>query len=219
MKEKKERVGKKEIKHGDGFTRDYSKYNYNSDRRHYTPSWEEYKTKLNENVDDSRFYYIMRLGHELGLSPIAAANLKKVFFCSMKPKSIFVERAKAVLRGSKLVMRSRLLPVNDSLYIGLKDYIKTHDSDYLIPKVGFGALTMQAINYLYKQNKVKWTPHRARIFFKTQMKAVLIPKGMYDEGEVRKIMGHQPRDSGERYDDLNFDLAMMYVNEVFARRM
>ena len=191
------------INHGKGFTRDYSKYNFNSEARHYIPSWEEYKTALNNSVEDSRFYYILRLGHELGISPIAVANLKKVFFCTQKPKSIFVEKAKAVKRGTHMVMRSRLLPLNDSLYIGLKDYIKTHDSIYLIPKQGDGPLTMQAINYLYKKNNLLWIPHRARVFFKSQMKAVLIPKAMYDEGEVRKMMGHQPRDSGERYDDLN----------------
>lgn len=210
------------IDYGNGFTRDYNKYNYNSERRKYTPTWKEYKQTLSDNLEDSRFYYILRLGHELGLSPLAVANLKKVFFNSMQPKSIYVEVAKAIKRtkSSPPKMRSRLLPINDSLYVGLKDYIKTHKSEYLIPKLkGYGQLSVMHVCSLYKAKGIKWTPHRARVFFKNQMKTVLIPKGMYDEGEIRKMMGHQPRDSGERYDDLNFELGQLYVNEVFAKRL
>jgi len=209
------------VDYGEGFERDYNKYNYDSDRRKHTPTWDEYKRALGDNVDDSRLYYIMRLGHELGLSPLAVANLKKVFFNSMQPKSIYVEVAKAIKRtkNSPPMMRSRLLPINDSLYVGLKDYIKTHKSIYLIPKVkGNGPLSVVYVCNMYKDNDIKWTPHRARVFFKNQMKSILIPKGMYDEGEIRKMMGHQPRDAGERYDDLNFELGQLYVNEVFAKR-
>lgn len=209
------------VDHGKGFERDYNKYNYDSDRRKHTPTWDEYKRALGDNVEDSRLYYIMRLGHELGLSPLAVANLKKVFFNSMQPKSIYVETAKAIVRTKNhpAIMRSRLLPINDSLYVGLKDYIKTHQSTYLIPKKqGNGQLSAPYICALYQYSGIKWTPHRARVFFKNQMKAILIPKQMYDEGEVRKMMGHQPRDSGEIYDDLNFELDQIYVNEVFAKR-
>jgi len=210
------------VDYGKGFERDYNKYNYDSDRRKHTPTWDEYKQALSDNLEDSRLYYIMRLGHELGLSPLAVANLKKAFFNTMQPKSIFVETAKAIKRSKNhpAVMRSRLLPINDSLYVGLKDYTKTHQSTYLIPKKkGSGPLSVVYICNMYKEKGIRWTPHRARVFFKSQMKAVLIPAKMYDEGEVRKMMGHQPRDSGERYDDLNIDLDRIYVNEVFAKRL
>lgn len=209
------------VDHGKGFKRDYNKYNYNSERRKHTPTWDEYKRALGDNVEDSRLYYIMRLGHELGLSPLAVANLKKVFFNSMQPKSIYVETAKAIVRTKNhpAIMRSRLLPINNSLYVGLKEYVKTHQSPYLIPKKkGNGQLSVPYICALYQYNDIKWTPHRARMFFKNQMKAILIPKQMYDEGEIRKMMGHQPRDAGEVYNDLNFELDQIYVNEVFDKR-
>jgi len=211
------------INHGpNGFERDYSKYNYKSSRRHHVPTWDEYKKVLSEKIEDSRLYYLIRLGHELGISPYAVVNLRKIHFCSMQPRSIFVEVAKSIKRFKKSapVMRSRLLPINDSLYAGLKEYIKTHDSKYLVPnKKGYNCLTVCRICQMFQSEGIGWTPHKSRSFFKNQMKTVLIPLGMYDEGEVRKIMGHQPRDSGERYDDLNFELACLYVNKVFAERL
>lgn len=208
---------------GNGFERDYSKYNYYSKQRLYIPSWDEYKEILSK-INDNRLLIMIRLPCELGISPYAMVNLKKINFDRDKPRSIFVEKAKSITwkdkKGRKKSrMRSRLIPINSSLYPLLKMFIDTNDSPYIIPKErGDGAMTVQNVIRVYKDNDIPWTPHRGRHFFKSQMRLVLIKKHMYDETVIRWIMGHKPRDSGELYGMDSWDLAVDYVEEVFARR-
>ena len=217
-------IVKIKTKTGKEFERDYHKYDYDSLRRRYVPSWDEYQEALKKVSEYHKMTMILRLGHELGISPYALVNLKKCHLNTQKPRSIFIEIAKGVVRGKKrkaVTMRSRLLPLNDTLYSQLMMYVETHDAPYIIPNERFPMkpLTVQRVSQLYQKYDIKWTPHKARSFFRNQLKSQLIPKGMYSETEVRKIMGHQPRDSAERYDDLNFELAMLYVNEAFVKRM
>jgi integrase len=191
--------------------------NYNSERRKFVPSWGIYKQTLKLIAGDTRLTVIVRLGCELAMSPLEIACALKSNVDREYPRSLYIETAKKVRRKGKMVPRSRLLPINSSLYPILKAYVESHDSRYIIgKKKGYGPLTVVRVEQLFQENNIPWTPHKGRHFFKRMCKVRLIPKGMYDEGEMRKFMGHVPKESADKYDPPTFDLAMLYVEKVFG---
>lgn len=191
--------------------------NYNSKRRNHIPTWQEYRQTLNRIADDTRLTVMVRMGCETAMSPLEIAYALKSNMDRDQPRSLYIERAKRVRRKSKMKQRSRLVPINSSLYPVMKAYVQSHESDYIIGKrKGYGPLTVVRIEQIFEEECIPWTPHKGRSFFKQMCKLRLIPKGMYDENEVRKFMGHLPRDSAELYDPPTFDLAMLYVETVFG---
>lgn len=184
----------------------------------HVPSWQEYKQTLNRISGDTRLVVVVRMGAEMGMSPMEIGHALKEYIDFKHERSLYIHKAKAVKRKGRMVERRRTVPIHSGFYPLLRAYAFGHDQDYIIHKrKGAGQpMTTTYIEQLYRRNDISWTPHKGRYIFKQHMKEILLPKGMWDETECRKLMGHIPRDSAERYDPPNFSLSMKMVETAFG---
>ncbi len=135
--------------------------------------------------------------------------------------------------------RAREIVFNSDLTSKILDfmgYSRASQSQYLIPKLkrsGSKALKgkdtplsrVGVINILrncpvripYNLHQNKNSKHGGRHLFKQFVRTALIPKKMSDEGMIRVMMGHTPRDSDERYaNQVDIELAYLIVENTFV---
>ena len=76
----------------------------------------------------------------------------------------------------------------------------------------FGVLR---INDLYTQGGVKWSPHKSRHYFRTQLKKWMRENQCFDIEVIDALLGHQPRNASEHYGVIDWDYKLEITDKVF----
>lgn len=197
-------------------------------KRTHVPTNEEYQNTIAKLIEEKNLdaLVIVRLGCEMGLTRIEIANVKVSDLDRMNKRSLWVEIAKQVRRGSKhgrkgkwkpnYEMRSREVPVNISLYQLLISYIDK--SQIYITKRHKGKankpFTPRNINTIYEKAQIPWSTHRSRHYFKSRMKDWMRKNHMIDDELMKDLLGHQ-KDTTELYGNISWDYKLEVVDGVF----
>lgn len=135
--------------------------------------------------------------------------------------------------------RTRTIVFNSDLSRKIKDwlgFIRDNPSRFLIPKVKFSgslkssiedkALTRAGLSYILKNCGVPIpfnlhhhteTKTGGRHLFKNFMEYKLIIAGKYSESQMKKLMGHKPKEVHDTYgQEVNIDLAFTMVETTFT---
>lgn len=193
----------------------------------FIPTMEQYKEELSRlsSVGDTRAIIVLRLGCEAGMARQEIAKARKELDKQYK-RGLWIEMAKKVRRGKKggkphFEMRSRMVPINRSLYPLLKMYADNHDgSPYLIHKDRkinpTEPLTDRAINTIYEVAEIPWPSHISRHFFRAQTRFWMIKNRRIDIQLIKEIMGHKLTVDESYGGDSPFEYKLEIVDAVFG---
>jgi len=198
------------------------------DKRDYIPDHQMYMdslTKLMEN-DEITALIAVRMGCEMGMTRLEIVNAKVVNLDISNKRSLTVQVAKKVRRGSKKVdgkkvplfaMRTRELPINLSLYQLIKTYTKNSDIYVLHREKGDAKKPFipRYINTLYEANGLPWSTHKSRHYFKSQVWSWMMKNRQPDRALLQELMGHQ-KDVHDSYGEYSWDYKLEVVDGVFA---
>ena len=198
------------------------------DKREYIPDRQTYMdslTKLMTN-DEITALLAVRMGCEMGMTRLEIVNCKVVDIDISNKRSLSVQVAKKVRRGSKKVdgkkvpvfeMRTRELPINLSLYQLMKTYTKNSDIYVLHREKGDARKPFipRYINTLYEANDLPWSTHKSRHYFKSQVWSWMMRNRQPDRALLQELMGHQ-KDVHDSYGEYSWDYKLEVVDGVFG---
>jgi len=199
-----------------------------SQKRTHIPINDEYQKTIAKLVEQKNIDALVavRLGCEMGLTRIEIANAKVSDLDRMNKRSLWVEIAKQVRRGSKrgrgghfkphYEMRSREMPVNLSLYQLLISYIDKSQI-YIIKRHKGKAVkpfTPRYINTIYEKAQIPWATHRSRHYFKSRVKDWMRKNHMIDDELMKELLGHK-MDTTELYGAISWDYKLEVMDKVF----
>jgi len=188
------------------------------------PSKEQYIQTLNKLATEGykECYIAVRLGCEMGLPRLDIVNLEVNNINRFHPRGLWVEVSKRVNKGTrkkpKYEMRSREVPINQNLYAFLMAYVDPKTKYILKKKKGdvMKPYDVQYINELYDEAKVPWSPHKARHYFRTEVKGWMREKRTMDEELVNEYMGHATKGVPAMYGTIKWEYKIDIVDKVFA---
>ena len=198
------------------------------DKRDYIPDRQTYMDSLTKLMEDDEITALIavRMGCEMGMTRLEIVNSKVVDIDISNKRSLTVQVAKKVRRGSKKVdgkkvpvfkMRTRELPINLSLYQLLKTYTKNSDIYVLHREKGDARKPFipRYINTLYEANDLPWSTHKSRHYFKSQVWSWMMRNRQPDRALLQELMGHQ-KDVHDSYGEYSWDYKLEVVDGVFA---
>jgi len=196
-------------------------------KREYVPDIETYRqtlARLSEN-DEITTLIAVRLGCEIGITRLEIVNSRVSDIDRINKRGLWIEIAKRVRRGKRIVdnkkvpifqMRQREIPINNNLYQLLKTYTKS-SSQYILHR-DKGDFTKpfipRYINILYEFNKIPWSSHKSRHFFKSQVWSWMQKNKQVDTGLLKEFLGHQ-KDTTENYGSYSWDYKREVLDKVF----
>jgi len=208
-----------EIKRKDGLI-----YNRKEPRSIETvPTKEQYIQELNKLVTNRYFdcYKVVRLGCEMGLSRQDIVYLETTNIDRYHPRGLWIAVSKKINVGTmekpRLVMRTREVPINQSLYAYLKQTIDVN-SKYILCKSKGNInvpFTIQKIDELYKEALVPWSPHKSRHFFRAFVWEWMRKNRQVDPGLMKELMGHK-KTVDESYGTILWDYKLDVIDKVFS---
>lgn len=196
-------------------------------KREYVPDIETYRqtlARLSEN-DEITTLVAIRMGCEMGITRLEIVNARVSDIDRINKRGLWIEVAKRVRRGKHIVndkkvplfqMRQREIPINNNLYQLLKTYSKS-SSQYILHREK-GDITQpfipRYINTLYELNKIPWSSHKSRHFFKSQVWSWMQKNKQVDTGLLKEFLGHQ-KDTTENYGMYSWDYKREVLDKVF----
>jgi len=198
------------------------------DKREYIPDLETYKKTLDFLIENNEIKTLVavRMGCEMGISRLEIVNARVSDMDRINKRGLWIEVAKKVRRGSKkdsdgkklpvFEMRQREIPINSSLYQLLKTY--TTASQMYILHRDKGDIKKpfipRYINTLYEANKVPWSSHKSRHYFKSRVWSWMMQNRQVDVGLLKELLGHQ-KDVTENYGAYSWDYKRDVLDQVF----
>lgn len=184
------------------------------------PSKEQYQKAINDLSTNKQWdiVLVVRMGCEMGMSRQDIVNAEIRNVDRHHPRGLWIDISKKVKRGKKYEMRSREVPINSSLY----QLIQTHkgDNQKYILKRKRGDIAkpfdVQRINELYEKGGIMWSPHKARHYFRTQLKVWMRKNRQYDEEVIDALLGHKPREAREMYGVIDWDYKRDIIDKIFS---
>ena len=189
------------------------------------PDKETYQNTINKLATDGKWDCLIavRMGCELGLARIDIVNAEIKNIDRNHKRSLWIAISKMVRRGGSqkaptFKMRSRDMPVNSSLYSLLMNYVDK-DTKFILKRKK-GSITkpfgVQRINDLYKEENIRWSPHKSRHYFRTQLKRWFREeKGTMDDELVNSLMGHRPKNVSNTYGIIDWGYKQRTIDMVF----
>jgi len=204
-----------EIKRKDGIV-----YNRSKARGKETiPSRTQYN-KLIKDLTTKNLWaalIVVRMGCELGLARIDIVNAEVKNIDRYHPRGLWVEISKRVKRKGKMEMRSREIPIPPSLYGFIQNYIDT-DQKYILKRKRGNIMIpfeVQKINDLYTMGSVSFSSHKARHYYRTQLKKWMRENRQFDSEVIDALMGHRPREAREMYGVIDWEYKQEIIDKVF----
>ncbi len=201
-----------------------------NEKNEYIPDRDTYIQTLDalSQLKDMTPLVIVRLGCEMGLTRLEIVNLKVDDVDVPYSRALNISVAKRVRRGAKMIdgkkvrqfkMRTRKVPINLSLYQVLKAYITDANSNiYLLHRSKGNYLKPfipRYINYIYKYHDIKWSPHKSRHYFKSQVWSWMMQNNQPDRALLQEMMGHQ-KDVHDSYGAYSWDYMCSVVDKTFS---
>ena len=198
-----------------------------SEKRSLVPDREMYLQTLawlTENKEITTLIAV-RLGCELGMTRLEIVNAKVSDIDRINKRGLWVEVAKRVRRGKKVVngkkipffeARQREIPINSNLYQLLTTYTNNNRLYILAREKGSidKPFTERYINTLYEQNNVPWSNHKSRHYFKSSVWSWMQKNKQVDPGLLKEYLGHQ-KSTTENYGVYSWDYKREVLNKVF----
>jgi integrase len=197
------------------------------EKRKSIPSMEQYQQTIKELTDKNLFRTLIavRMGCEMGLTRIEIVNAKLSDLDRLHNRSLWVEIAKKVRRGTKIInnqripiyeARSREIPVNLGLYALMKSF--SHPGQIYVVYREKGDmnehLTSRCLNTLYEIAKVPWSTHKSRHFFKNRVLDWMRENRQIDEGLLADLLGHKKTQT-QQYGSISWDYKLGVIDKVF----
>lgn len=197
------------------------------EKRKYIPDNETYQKTLTQLVENDEITTLIavRLGCEMGLARIEIVNSCVSDIDRINKRGLWIEVAKHVRRGRKIVngkkvlnfeMRKREIPLNNNLYQLIKTYTKSSQK-YILQREK-GDITKpfipRYINTLYEENKIPWSSHKSRHYFKTRVWSWMQKNRQVDKGLLQEYLGHK-KDTTDNYGEYSWDYKREILDEVF----
>jgi len=184
------------------------------------PSKTQYQSLL-RNLSTTKLWdtlLVVRMGCEMGLSRQDIVHSEISNIDRHHPRGLWIEISKKVKRGKTYKMRSREIPINSSLYQFIQNYIDVEQKFILKRKRGDVSkpFSIQKINELYEKGNITWSPHKARHYFRTQLKKWMRENRQFDAEVIDSFMGHKPREAREMYGVIDWDYKQEIIDKVFS---
>ena len=184
------------------------------------PTMDEYRALLKQLVGDERALLMVRLSAETSMTRMEIAKLEKKYFKKDR-REIYISHAKGIVKNKKgdTEERNRWVPLTHTLVPLLELHMLSHDSPYVftqehkfkVPR----PLSDSAINFIFREAKIPWSPHKFRHFFRTQVKRWMIKNRRFDIEILDEFMGHN-QTQGAHYSDNALEDKLEIVDEVFG---
>lgn len=184
------------------------------------PEMFQYEEEKKRLAGNTRVLVMFRIAAETGMTRMEIASLEKKYF-KKERREIYVSHSKAIVINKKgdTEERNRWLPINHSLLPLLELYMNSHDSPYVFTQLhDFKVprpLSDSAINFIFRDAGIPWSPHKMRHFYRTQIKDWMYEERRFDFELLDELMGHNQK-IGAVYSKNTLKRKLEIVDAVFG---